>query len=65
VDDEVFEEEIFYLTNPMEIVRKTLKRENIEILSLISRRPMTEEINTIINELKAQIHSYGVSCFFT
>jgi hypothetical protein len=65
VDDEVIEEEIFYSTNPMETVRKALKRENIELLGLISRRPMTEEINARINELKAQIHSYGVSGIFT
>jgi hypothetical protein len=65
VDDEVFEEEIFYSKNPMETVRKALKRENIELLGLIRRRPMTKEINTRINEMKAQIHSYGVSGIFT
>jgi len=52
VDDEVIEEEIFYSTNPMETIRKALKRENIELLGLISRRPMTEEISARINELK-------------
>ena len=65
MDDDVIEEENFYLKNPMETVRKALKRENIELLGLISRRPMTKEINTRINELKAQIHSYGVSDIFT
>jgi hypothetical protein len=65
VDDEVIEEEIFYSKNPMETVRKALKRENIELLGLISKRLMIEEINTIINELKSQIHSYGVSGIFT
>jgi hypothetical protein len=65
VDDEVIEEEIFYSKKPMETVRKDLKRENIELLGLISRRPMTKDINTRPNELKDQIHSYGVSGIFT
>jgi hypothetical protein len=41
VDDEVIEEEIFYWKNLMETVRKALKMENIELLGLISRKPMT------------------------
>jgi hypothetical protein len=49
----------------METIRKALKMENIELFGLISRRPMKEEIITRINELKAQIHSYGVSGIFT
>ena len=65
MDDEVIEEEIFYSTNPMETVRMALKRETIELLDLISIRPMTEEISARINELKAQIHSYGASGIFT
>jgi len=49
----------------METIRKALKRENIELVSLISRRPMMEETKAIINELKDQINSYGVSGIFT
>jgi hypothetical protein len=65
VDDEVIEEEFFYPTNLMETVRKALKREKIKLLGLIRNIPMMEEINERINELKDQIHSYGVSSIFT
>ena len=49
----------------MDTIKKALKKENIETVSLACIRLMTEEIRARIEEMKEQIKSYGVSGIFT
>jgi hypothetical protein len=39
--EDINEDEIYYSTNPMTIVTKALKKDNMEYLGLISKRPLT------------------------
>ena len=63
--DEELEDEIYYSIDPMDTIKKALKKENIEMISLDCISPMTQEIRARIEELKEQIKSYGVSGIFT
>jgi len=56
---DIHEDEIFYSTNPMETVRKALKKANIEYLGLINKRPLTQEDMARIVEIKTTITNYG------
>ena len=49
----------------MDTIKKALKKGNIEMISLASIRPMTQEIRERIEELKEKIKYYGVSGIFT
>ena len=44
----------------MDTIKKALKKENIEMISLACIRSMTQEIRESIEELEEQIKSYGV-----
>lgn len=57
--DEELEDEISYSIDPMDTIKKALKKENIKMISLACIRPMTQEIRARIKELKEQIKSYG------
>jgi hypothetical protein len=63
--EDIDEDEIFYLTNPMTTVTKALKKANMEYLGLISKRPLTQEDRARIVELQTTITNYGVSGIFT
>ena len=57
-------EDIFYSTNPMETIRKLIKKLNIELISLLKFKPQTPEIKERIIILMEDIHRYGVSVTF-
>ena len=63
--DEELEDEIYYSIDPMDTIKKALKKVNIEMISLACIRPMTQEIRARIEELKEQIKYHGVSGIFT
>jgi hypothetical protein len=65
LDDEEFEDEIFYSTDPIEIVVKALKKESIQYIALFRKRPLTHEDRERIAELQNLIKKFGVSCIFT
>ena len=55
-DDEVVaEEDIFYSTEPMETVKKALKKSNQELLRLMVIKPRIEEIKARIDDLRQTI----------
>ena len=62
---DIDEDEIFYSTNPMTTVTKALKKDNIEYLGLLSKRPLTQEDRARIVELQNTITNFGVSGIFT
>ena len=63
--EDIDEDEIYYLTNPMTTITKALKKANMEYLGLISKRPLTQEDMERIVELQTTITNYGVSGIFT
>jgi hypothetical protein len=63
--EDIEEDEIFYSTNLMTIVTKALKKDNIEYLGLISKRPLAQEDKARIVELQNTITNFGVSGIFT
>ena len=63
--EDIDEDEIFYSKNPMTTVTKALKKDNIEYLGLISKRPLTQEDMATIVELQTTITNFGVSGIFT
>jgi hypothetical protein len=63
--EDIYEDKIFYSTNPMTTVTKALKKANIEYLGLISKRPLTQEDKARIVELQTTITNFGVSGIFT
>ena len=63
--EDIDEDEIFYSTNPMTTVTKALKKDNMEYLGLITKRPLTQEDRARIVELQTTITNYGVSDIFT
>ena len=60
----VTKEDIFYSIDPIETMKKDLKRSNQELLRLIVIRPETEEIKARIDDLRQTIEQYGVSGIF-
>jgi hypothetical protein len=63
--EDIDEDEIYYSTNPMTTVTKALKKDNMEYLGLIRKRPLTQEDGARIVELQTTITNYGVSGIFT
>ena len=63
--EDLDEEEIFYSTDLIETVMKALKKENIEYLALLRKRPLTQEDRARIAELQNLIKNLGVSDIFT
>jgi hypothetical protein len=63
--EDIDEYEIFYSTDPIKTVAKALKKENIEYLGFLSKRPLTQEDTTRIVELQNKITNFGVSGIFT
>ena len=63
--EDIDEDEIYYLTNPMTTVTKALKKANMEYLGLISKRPLTHEDMARIVELQNTITNFGLSGIFT
>jgi hypothetical protein len=63
--EDIDEDEIFDSTNPMKTVTKALKKDNIEYLGVISKRPLTQEDGARIVELQTTITNFGVGGIFT
>jgi hypothetical protein len=56
-------DEIYDSLNPIETIRKGLRKENKELLQLASCKP-TEETTTRMRELEKTIYQYVVSSIF-
>ena len=64
VEEVIIDEYIFYSTNPMETIKKIIKKLNIELISFLKVRPQALEIKETINVLMEDIHHYGVKGTF-
>lgn len=51
--------------DPIQTIRKALKKENLEFLSLARMRPITPTAMKKMKDMQDQIQSYGVSGIFT
>jgi hypothetical protein len=57
-------DEIFDSINPMQTIRKALRKENRELIELARCKPTTEETRERMRILMQDIEQYGVSTIF-
>jgi hypothetical protein len=63
-EEEITNEKIYSSTNPVQTIRKLVRKSNIELASLIQIQPRTHEIKERIKALMEKIQSYGVRKIF-
>jgi hypothetical protein len=63
-EEDITDEEIYSSTNPVQTIRKLVRKSNIELASLIQIRSQTQEIKERIKALMEKIHRYGVRKIF-
>jgi hypothetical protein len=63
-EEEIIDEQIYSSTNPIQTIRKLVRKSNIELASLIQIQPRTQEIKERIKALMEKIQCYGVRKIF-